>query len=82
MPMGPFRTKTQGVNIGRLTKFAAGVTVTPEVLKAAGIIRNTKVPVKILGHGELDKALTVQANGFSKSAREKIEAAGGKAEVI
>jgi large subunit ribosomal protein L15 len=82
MPMGPFRTKTQGVNIGRLTKFEAGVRVTPEVLKAAGIIRNTKVPVKILGHGELNKALTVRANGFSKSAREKIEAAGGKAEVI
>ena len=82
MPFGPFRTETQGVNVGRLTSFEAGATVTPEALVDAGIIKNTKAPLKILGHGELAVSLTVQANGFSKSAREKIEAAGGKAEVI
>ncbi|MCL4310072.1 MAG: 50S ribosomal protein L15 [Thermoleophilia bacterium] len=82
MPFGPFRTSTQGVNVGRLGGFAAGATVTAEALVDAGIIKNTKTPLKILGHGEIKVALTVQANGFSKSAREKIEAAGGKAEVV
>jgi large subunit ribosomal protein L15 len=82
MPMGPFRTSTQGVNLARLSGFKAGETVTLEALKEAGIIKNTRVPVKVLGHGELAAALTVQANAFSKSAREKIESAGGKAEVV
>ena len=83
MPMGPFRTSTIGVNLSRLAaKFEAGATVTPESLIEAGLIKNTKTPIKILGQGELNVALTVQANGFSKSAREKIEAAGGKAEVV
>ncbi len=83
MPFGPFRTHTVGVNLARLAdKFEAGAEVTPEALVEKGIIKNTKIPVKILGQGELGKALTVKANGFSKSAREKIEAAGGKAEVI
>ena len=82
MPFGPFRTVTTAVNLARLSGFAAGSEVTPETLKEAGIIKNTKHPVKILGQGELGVALTVKAQGFSKSAREKIEAAGGKAEVI
>lgn len=82
MPMGPFRTATLGVNVGRLSGFEAGSEVTPESLKKAGIIKNTRTPVKILGQGELAVALTVRAQGFSRSAREKIEAAGGKAEVI
>lgn len=82
MPMGPFRTRMVGVNVSRLAGFGDGTTVTPEALVEAGIIKNTKLPVKILGNGELKVALTVQANGFSKSARGKIEAAGGKAEVI
>ncbi|MBE0428931.1 MAG: 50S ribosomal protein L15 [Thermoleophilia bacterium] len=82
MPFGPFRTSTTGVNVARLAGFEAGTEVTPEALVAAGIIKNTKLPVKILGHGELEVALIVKAQGFSKSAREKIEAAGGKAEVI
>jgi large subunit ribosomal protein L15 len=82
MPMGPFRTETVGVNISRLAGFADGTTVTPESLVAAGVIKNTRKPVKILGQGELKVALTVRAQGFSRSAREKIEAAGGKAEVI
>lgn len=82
MPMGPFRTYAAGVNVARLAGFEAGATVDPEALVAAGIIKNAKHPVKILGNGELGVALTVKAQGFSKSAWEKIEAAGGKAEVI
>jgi large subunit ribosomal protein L15 len=82
MPMGPFRTTTAGVNVSRLAKFETGSTVTPESLVEANIIKNTKTPVKILGQGELKAALTVKAHAFSKSAQEKIEAAGGKAEVI
>lgn len=82
MPFEPFRVHTAGVNVARLSKFAQGAEVTPEALQEAGIIKHTKIPVKILGQGELGVALTVKAHGFSKSAREKIEAAGGKAEVI
>jgi len=83
MPFGPFRTYTMGVNVSRLAdRFEAGAEVTPEALVEKGIIKNTKIPVKILGDGDIVIALTVKANGFSKSAREKIEAAGGKAEVI
>lgn len=82
MPMGPFRTENTGVNVARLTEFGAGAEVTPEALKEAGIIKTLRHPVKILGHGELSIALTVKAHKFSKSAVEKIEAAGGKAEVI
>ena len=82
MPFGPFRTSTQGVNLERLSGFKAGDTVTFESLISAGIIKNARTPVKILGQGELKVALNVQANAFSKSAREKIEAAGGKAEVV
>jgi large subunit ribosomal protein L15 len=82
MPMGPFRTHSTGVNISRLSGFAAGSEVTPEALKEAGIIKTVKHPVKILGHGELGVALTVKAQKFSKTAAEKITAAGGKAEVI
>lgn len=82
MPFEPFRSVTTGVNVSRLSKFGQGDEVTPEKLKEAGIIKNTLIPVKIIGHGELGVALTVKANGFSRSAKEKIEAAGGKAEVI
>jgi len=57
-------------------------TVTPEVLADKGIIRDTKLPVVILGEGELDRALTVQAHRFSATARAKIEVAGGVAEVL
>src|SRR5438105_6593879 len=78
MPVGPHRTYAQGVNVGRLAeRFDSGAEVTPEALKAARLIRSTRVDVKILGGGELGKALTISAHGFSKSAREKIEAAGG-----
>jgi large subunit ribosomal protein L15 len=56
--------------------------VTPELLKEQGIIKSVKDGLKILGEGNVEKALTVKAHGFSKAAVEKIEAAGGKAEVI
>ncbi len=77
MPMGPFRTHTVPVNVGSLERFDDGVEVTPELLKAAGLVRKLKHPVKILGSGELTKKLTVHAHGFSKSAVEAIEKAGG-----
>jgi hypothetical protein len=79
MPIGPFRTVTQGVNVRDLERvFDAGTEVTPELLKARRLIRSTRVDVKILGQGELTKKLSVSAHGFSKTAREKIEAAGGE----
>lgn len=70
------------VNVADLARFEAGTTVTPELLKETGLVGRIKDGVKILGDGELTAALTVQAHAFSKSAVEKIEAAGGKAEVI
>src|SRR6478672_7181173 len=77
MPMGPHRTHTVAVNVRDLERFDAGTEITPESLAAAGLIRNTKYDLKILGHGELTKKLAVSAHNFSKSAREKIEQAGG-----
>jgi large subunit ribosomal protein L15 len=79
-PVGPFRTYTQPVNLRDLeARFEAGADVTLEALLDKGLIANTRVDVKILGSGELTKKLTVTAHGFSASAREKIEAAGGTA---
>jgi large subunit ribosomal protein L15 len=78
MPIGPFRTFTQGVNVRDLeARFDAGAEVTPEALKEVGLIRNTRTDVKILGYGDLTKKLSVSAHRFSATAREKIEAAGG-----
>lgn len=70
------------VNLKDLARFEAGSVVTPELLKEAGVISRMKDGVKVLGEGELTAALTVQAHAFSQSAIAKIEAAGGKAEVI
>ena len=70
------------VNVDELNKFEAGTVVNQAVLEEAGIVKQVRDGVKILGEGELRVALTVKANKFSKSAVEKIEAAGGKAEVI
>jgi large subunit ribosomal protein L15 len=75
MPVGPHRTRVHAVNVKDLERFDGEVT--PETLKEAGLIRNTRLDVKILGHGELTKKLTVSAHLFSASAREKIESAGG-----
>jgi large subunit ribosomal protein L15 len=78
MPVGPFRTYTQPVNVASLeARFDAGAEVAPESLKATGLIRKLSIDVKVLGEGELTKKLSVSAHGFSKSAVEKIEAAGG-----
>jgi large subunit ribosomal protein L15 len=79
MPVGPFRTQTAPVNLRDLDRFDDGAEVTPDVLVAAGLIKNTRVDVKILGDGELTKKLTVTAHRFSASARAKIEQAGGTA---
>jgi len=82
-PVGPFRTYTQPVNIRDLeARFEEGAEVTPESLKAAGLIRSLRKDVKILGVGELSKQLSVTAHRFSASAREKIEAAGGTATAL
>ena len=70
------------VNIDSLEAFDNGVEVTPEILKDAGIIKKELDGIKILGNGEFTKKLTVKASKFSKSAIEKIEANGGKVEVI
>jgi large subunit ribosomal protein L15 len=78
MPIVPFMTRTQPVNLKALEeRFEAGAEVTPETLKAKRLIRSTRVDVKVLGVGELSKALTVHAHGVSATAREKIEQAGG-----
>jgi large subunit ribosomal protein L15 len=77
MPIGPHRTSTVPVNVRDLNRFDDGAEVTPEALVGARIIKNTRTDVKILGAGELTKKLKVAAHGFSASAREKIEQAGG-----
>lgn len=82
MPFENFRTFTQPVNLSDLEeRFEAGAEVTPESLKAVGLATRSH-PVKVLGSGEITKGLTVRAHGFSASAKEKIEAAGGSCELI
>src|ERR687891_1411508 len=83
MPFEKFRTQTQPVNLRDLeTRFEKGAEVTPDSLREAGLATRRGVPVKVLGQGDLTKALTVHAHGFSKAAREKIEAAGGTCQPI
>ncbi len=77
-----FGTVFAEINVEVLNQFEDGAEVTPEVLKSEGIVKKQLDGIKILGNGELAKKLTVKAHKFSKSAVEKIEAAGGKAEVI
>ena len=76
-----FRMEYAEVNVGQLEVFTEGTVVNTELLKAAGIIKKTMDGVKVLGNGELTKKLTVEAAKFTESAKEKIEAVGGKAEV-
>ena len=71
-----------GINVSALEAFEAGSEVTVETLIEAGIVKNPRDGVKILGNGELTKKLTVKANAFSQGAKEKIEAVGGTCEVI
>jgi large subunit ribosomal protein L15 len=83
MPFEMFRTHTQPVNLSDLeARFDKGAEVTPASLRAAGLATRRDVPVKVLGRGELSKALTVHAHGFSKSAREAIEGAGGTCQIL
>ncbi len=70
------------INVSELERFEAGATVDVAALVEAGVVKNPRDGVKILGNGELSKKLDVKANAFSASAKEKIEAAGGSAEVI
>lgn len=80
MTGGPPRRRPAEVNVGALNRFPAGSKVTEAALREAGLV--DRGPVKVLGGGRLAHALTVRAHAFSKSAREAIEAAGGKAEVL
>lgn len=77
-----FKKEIININLDILNSFENGTVVTPELLVEKGVIRNVKDGLKVLGNGTLEKALTVKAHGFSKAAAEKIEVAGGKAEVI
>ena len=83
MPFEPFRTRTQAVNLSDLNRYEDGAEVTPETLRAGGLATRKRIPVKILGRGELErKDLTVTAHAFSAIAREKIEAAGGTCTMV
>ena len=78
-----FEKRYSIVNIEKLNIFEDGTEITPELLKETGVVRKIeKDGIKILGNGSIEKKLTIKANKFTKSAAEKIEAAGGKAEVI
>ena len=78
MPFEPFRTHTQPVNLLDLeARFETGAAVTLEAMHAKGLATRKGIPVKVLAKGSVSKALTVHAHGFSKSAREQIDAAGG-----
>ena len=77
-----FRKEWSIMNVSDLNCYEDGTEITPELLTKDGKVKQVKAGVKILGEGNLEKKLTVKANKFSKSAIEKIEAAGGKAEVI
>lgn len=77
-----WRIEFAAINVARLNGFPAGTEITPEILMGAGVIKSTDRPVKILGDGELDRALSVKAHKFSAAARAKILAAGGSVEEI
>ena len=77
-----FRKEYSAVNLRDLERFDAGTEVTPELLKQSGVLRTLRQPVKVLATGDLTKALTVRVHKFSKTAKEKIEAAGGTAQEI
>jgi large subunit ribosomal protein L15 len=83
MPFEPFRTHTQPVNLSDLERrFESGAEVTPVTLKAAGLATRRDVPVKVLAKGSISKPLIVHAHGFSKTAQEAIEAAGGTCQLL
>jgi large subunit ribosomal protein L15 len=78
----PFAQEWAVVNVSSFNSFPAGTTIGPEEMRAAGLVRRERCGVKVLGDGELKVALSVRANAFSKSAREKIAAAGGSCDVV
>ncbi len=78
----PFRIEMSVVNLTQLESFPSGAEVTPESLCAQGLVRGKNPRIKILGDGSLSKPLTIKAHGFSAQAKAKIEASGGKTEVI
>jgi large subunit ribosomal protein L15 len=83
MPFEPFRTHTQPVNLDDLeARFDDGASIDLAAMQAKGLATRRDVPVKVLGRGELSKKLTVHAHAFSKSARERIESAGGTCQLI
>src|SRR4029079_485985 len=82
MPVGPFRTYTHPINLRDLDRFDAGDVVTPESLVEKGLLKHTKVDVKLLASGEVTKKLTLRVHAISAAAREKIEAAGGSVELL
>ena len=77
-----FATKYATINVGDLNRFEDGAVVDEAAIVAAGLVKKTMDGIKVLGNGELEKKLTVNAKAFSASAKQKIEAAGGKAEVM
>ena len=77
-----FKKEFSLVNVSALNCFEAGSDVTPEMMKSAGLIKTTRLPVKVLAGGEIDRALNVKAGGYSAAARAKIESAGGTAEEV
>jgi large subunit ribosomal protein L15 len=78
----PFRTEYAIVNVKSLETFTGTEPITPQALVDAGLVKRKTLPIKILGHGEISKPVVVQAHKFSKSAEAKIQAAGGRVEVI
>lgn len=77
-----FKKEFTEINLKDLNRFENGTEVTPQLLKEIGVVKSFKDGIKVLGNGNLEKSLTVKLHAFSKSAAEKIAAAGGKAEVI
>lgn len=80
--IGIFRKRHATINVGQLARFEPDTEVTPELLQQVGLVKKLHDGLKVLGEGDLDRALTVRAHAFSATAREKVERAGGVAEVI
>ena len=78
----PFRTEYTVINVRSFESWSGGDTVSPQAMVDAGLVKRKALPIKILGTGSLKRALVIQAHKFSKSAEEKIRAAGGRVEVI
>lgn len=82
MPLGPTRKFYAIINLSQLARFEAGATVSEAELRACGLLKGQHDGLRVLGNGDLAKALTIRANHFTASAKEKIEAAGGTVEII